>query len=100
LSTREYKRCAEAVPEAFGLSASTVSRRVKRASARKLQALRERRLDRYDGGALLLDGKTFAEDEMVAAVGVTLTGEQVLLGFVQTASPCIASASFASWARA
>ena len=27
LSTREYERCAEAVPEAFGLSASTVSRR-------------------------------------------------------------------------
>ena len=29
LSTREYERCAEAVPEAFGLSASTVSRRFK-----------------------------------------------------------------------
>ena len=28
LSTREYERCAEAVPEAFGLSASTVSRGV------------------------------------------------------------------------
>ena len=35
---------------------------------------------------LLLDGKTFAEDEMVTAVGVTLTGEKVLLGFVQTAT--------------
>jgi putative transposase len=86
LSTREYERCAEAVPEAFGLSASTVSRRFKRASARKLQELMERRLDRYDLVALLLDGKTFAEDEMVAAVGVTITGEKVLLGFVQTAT--------------
>ena len=86
LSTREYERCAEAVPEAFGLSASTVSRRVKRASARKLQELPERRLDRYDVVALLLDGKTFAEDEMVAAVGITITGEKVLLGFVQTAT--------------
>jgi transposase-like protein len=86
LSTREYERCAEAVPEAFGLSASTVSRRFKRASARKLQELLERRLERYDVVALLLDGKTFAEDEMVAAVGVTITGEKVLLGFVQTAT--------------
>jgi transposase-like protein len=86
LSTREYERCAEAVPEAFGLSSSTVSRRFKRASARKLQELMERRLDRYDVVALLLDGKTFAEDEMVAAVGVTITGEKVLLGFVQTAT--------------
>ena len=86
LSTREYERCAEAVPEAFGLSASTVSRRFKRASARKLRELTERRLEGYDLVALLLDGKTFAEDEMVAAVGVTITGDNVLLGFVQTAT--------------
>lgn len=86
LSTREYARCAEAVPEAFGLSASTVSRRFKRASARKLRELTERRLEAYDLVALVLDGKTFAEDEMVAAVGVTITGEKVLLGFVQTAT--------------
>jgi transposase-like protein len=86
LSTREYERCAEAVPEAFGLSASTVSRRFKRATARKLRELTERRLEGYDLVALLLDGKTFAEDEMVAAVGVTITGEKVLLGFVQTAT--------------
>jgi transposase-like protein len=86
LATREYERCAEAVPEAFGLSASSVSRRFKRASARKLRELLERPLDRYDLVALILDGKTFAEDEMVAAVGVTITGEKVLLGFVQTAT--------------
>ena len=86
LSTREYERCAEAVPEAFGLSASTVSRCFKRASARKLHELLERRLDGDDLVALLLDGKTFAEDEMVTAVGVTITGEKVLLGFVQTAT--------------
>ena len=86
LSTREYERCAEAVPEAFGLSASTVSRRFKRASARKLRELTERRLEGYDLVALLLDGKTFAEDEMVTAVGVTITGDKVLLGFVQTAT--------------
>src|ERR1700676_4579350 len=86
LSTREYERCAEAVPAAFGLSASTVSRRFKRASAKKLQELTDRRLESYDLVALLLDGKTFAEDEMVTAVGVTITGEKILLGFVQTAT--------------
>ena len=86
LSTREYERCAEAVPEAFGLSASTVSRRFTRASARKLRELSERRLEGYDVVALMLDGKTFAEDEMVVAIGITITGEKVLLGFVQTAT--------------
>ena len=86
LSAREHERCAEAVPEAFGLSASTISRRFKRASAKKLQELSERRLEGYDLVALIVDGKTFAEDEMVAAVGVAVTGEKVLLGFVQTAT--------------
>ena len=86
LSCRDYEICAEAVPEAFGLSPSSVSRRFIRASAKQLRALCERRLDAYDLVALILDGKTFAADEMVIAVGVTVTGEKVLLGFVQTAT--------------
>ena len=84
LSCREYARCAEAVPEAFGLSASTVSRRYIKASAAKLAALHARRLESYDVIALFLDGKTFAADTMVIALGVTLSGEKVVLGFVQT----------------
>lgn len=86
LSCRDYAACAEAVPAAFGLSASSVSRRFRRASARQLQALQERRLDGYDCVALILDGKTFAEDAMVIALGITARGEKVLLGFVQTAT--------------
>lgn len=84
LSCREYERCAEAVPEAFGLSASTVSRRYIHASAQKLRALQERRLEAHDLVAVFLDGKTFAEDTMVVALGVTVDGRKVMLGFVQT----------------
>lgn len=86
LSCRDYQACAEALPAAFGLSPSSVSRRFIRASARKLQAFLERRLEQYDIVALVLDGKTFAADEMVIALGITVTGEKVLLGFVQTAT--------------
>ena len=86
LSCRRYAECAEAVPEAFGLAPSTVSRRYIRASARQLRALNERRLDGYDLVAVLLDGKAFAEDEMVIVLGVTVQGHKVLLGFVQTAT--------------
>ncbi len=86
LSCRHYEACAEAVPAAFGLSASTVSRRFIRASARALRTLCERRLDGEEFVAVVLDGKTFAEDEMVIALGITLTGQKVLLGFVQTAT--------------
>lgn len=84
LSCRDYRTAAEAVPEAFGLSRSSISRRYIRATARKLQALQERRLDQDDFVALVLDGKAFADDVMVIALGITLRGEKVLLGFVQT----------------
>ncbi len=84
LSCRDYRACADAVPEAFGLSRSSLSRRYLRATARRLQALQERRLERYDLVALILDGKRFADDTLVIALGITATGEKVLLGFVQT----------------
>jgi transposase-like protein len=84
LSCRDYRAAAEAVPEAFGLSRLSASRRYIRATARRLQALQERRLDQDDLVALVLDGKTFADDVMVMALGVTVRGEKVVLGFVQT----------------
>jgi putative transposase len=86
LSCREYEACVEPVVETFGLSASSISRRFKRASARKLAELSERDLSGYDLVALFLDGKTFGDDEMVIALGVTLEGQKVVLGFVQTAT--------------
>jgi len=86
LSCRDYAACAEAVPEAFGLSASSVSRRFIRASARHLQTLCERRLEGETFVALLVDGKTCADDTIVIALGITTTGEKMILGFVQTAT--------------
>jgi len=86
LSCREYEAAAEAVPEAFGLAKSSVSRRFIRASARELRRLQERRLDDAEWVVLVLDGKTFAGDQLVIALGVTTTGEKRVLGLVQTAS--------------
>ena len=86
LSCREYAAAAEAVPEAFGLARSSVSRRFIRASARMLRRLQERPLDDAQWLVLVLDGKTFAQDELVIALGVTVTGEKRLLGLVQTAT--------------
>ncbi|HEV2718052.1 MAG TPA: transposase, partial [Terriglobales bacterium] len=86
LSCRRYEACAEAVPEAFGLSPSSVSRRFIRVSARALQELTERRLDREECLVLFLDGKTFAEDSLVIALGVTRQGQKKVLGVVQTAT--------------
>ncbi len=42
ITTRSYQAYAEAIPKAFGLSSSTVSRRFIKASAQKLKQFRER----------------------------------------------------------
>lgn len=62
LSCREYEAAAEAVPEAFGLARSSVSRRFIQASARELRRLQERSLGDAQWLVLILDGKTFADD--------------------------------------
>ena len=84
LSCREYRQAAEAVPEAFGLAKSSVSRRFGQVSALTLQALQERRLDDMEWLVLVLDGKSFATDAIVIALGVTSLGEKRILGVVQT----------------
>jgi len=86
VSCREYAGAAEAVPEAFGLAKSSVSRRFVRASAGELRRLMERRHDDAEWLVLVLDGKAFAGDQIVVALGVTATGEKRVLGLVQTAS--------------
>jgi transposase-like protein len=86
LSCREYEAAAEAVPEAFGLAKTSVSRRFIRASARALRQLQERRLDDAEWLVLLVDGKSFAKDQLVVALGVTSTGEKRIVGLVQTAT--------------
>ena len=84
ISCRDYEAAVEAVPGAIGLSKSTVSREFKKATAAKLKEFQERDLSGYDVVAFVLDGKSFAEDEMVVALGVTTKGDKVFLGFVQT----------------
>ena len=83
ISCRDYETAVEAVPGAIGLSKSTVSREFKKATAAQLKAFQERDLSQYDVVVLFLDGKTFAEDGMVIALGVTMKGDKVLLGFIQ-----------------
>ncbi len=86
LATRSYEDCAETVPEAFGLSRSSVSRRYVKGTTAKLRPFQERSLEAYDLVALFLDGKSFADEELIIALGVTLDGEKVPLGFVEAAT--------------
>lgn len=83
VSCRNYEAAAESLPGAIGLSASSVSREFIRGSSEKLRELQQRDLSEYDVVAMVLDGKTFAEDTMVTAIGITMDGRKVILGFVQ-----------------
>jgi len=84
ISCRNYETAAEAIPGAIGLSSSSVSRSFVEASAAKLKEFQERDVSEEDIVAIFLDGKSFAEEMMVIALGVTITGEKKMLGFVQT----------------
>jgi hypothetical protein len=55
----------------FGLGAPPVSMQFIRASTRQLQRLLERQVEAGTFPAPAIDGKAFAEDQIVRAVGVT-----------------------------
>jgi len=84
ISCENYERAAALVPDAMGLTKSSVSRSFVEASAAQLKAFQDRDLSEEDYVALFLDGKVFAEATMVIALGITITGEKRVLGFVET----------------
>jgi putative transposase len=86
LSCRDYESAAFAVPESFGLSSSSVSRQFIRASSKQLKALQERDISEHDIVVLVLDGKTFSKDDLIVALGVTIEGMKVVLGFVEAST--------------
>jgi len=86
ISCRDYSAAVKAIPEAFGLSSSTISKKFVRASSRQLKALQERDLSEYDFVAIAIDGKTFGEDDLIVAVGITIEGRKVMLGFIEAAT--------------
>jgi len=83
ISTHRYRETSELVPEVFGISASSVSRKFRRWSAAHLKRLMSRRLDGYDIVAVFIDGKAFARDGLVIALGITIDGGKVVLGIEQ-----------------
>jgi transposase-like protein len=86
ISCRNNASTVEKVPGAIGLSKSTVSKEFVQATQEQLKQFQERDLHNLDIIAIFPDGKTFAEDTMVVALGITMSGEKIFLGFIQTAT--------------
>src|SRR3989338_3495343 len=83
LSTHKYHESAALAAEAFGISASSLSKRFTRCSADTLKQLQERSLAGEDFVAVFLDAKRYAADGIMVGVGVTIAGKKVVLGVEQ-----------------
>lgn len=86
ISIRNYKKCAELVPEVFGISPSNLSRRFKNRTADLVRELTTRSLSRYDFNCIFIDGKRYAKDGLLVAMGVTIDGKKVVLGIEQAST--------------
>lgn len=84
ISTRKYEKAVEEFTDGYGISKSAVSRELVTATRGGLQALCERRIDALGRLAvLLIDGKEFAGEHVIVALGVDETGKKHVLGLVQ-----------------
>lgn len=84
ISHRKYAHAALEAAETFGIGKSSISKKFIRASSKKLREFAERDLSGHDIVAIFIDGKSFADREMVVALGVTMAGDKVILGFTET----------------
>jgi putative transposase len=86
ISQGKYERAAEHVPETFGIKKTSITRKFIRASGKQLESFLKRDIYRHHNVAIFIDGKFFADNEMVIALGVTISGEKVILGFIETST--------------
>ena len=84
VSQRDYEEVTKSILESFGMSQSTISRTFIEESKKLLEEFEKRDLGIYDFAALIIDGKYLSRDNIVIALGVTMTGVKVPLGFIQT----------------
>jgi putative transposase len=86
LSTRRYGPAVRQFTEAYGLEKSAVSEHFVEASRTKLKEVMERRLDKANLCALLIDATPFEGQQMVAALGIGQDGRKTILGIRQGAT--------------
>lgn len=86
LSCRDYEKTMDPEPGSISRSKSTISRKFAQRSGAQLKRLMERDLSGLDIIAIFIDGTPFADDQMIIALGVTLEGQKVILGFTQSST--------------
>ncbi|VAX27711.1 hypothetical protein MNBD_IGNAVI01-2700 [hydrothermal vent metagenome] len=84
LSEKNYGEVAKTTLESFGLSQSTVSRQFIEESKKSLEEFENRDLGKYDFIGLVIDGKYLQREQVVIALGITIDGIKIPLGFIHT----------------
>jgi len=84
LSQHDYQEVVKMGIESFGLSQSTVSKAFIEESTKALEEFEKRDLGLYDFIAIVIDGKYLSKENTVIALGITISGEKIPLGFIQT----------------
>lgn len=86
LAGRRYQETLVGAAEAFGVSASSVSRHLVEATAAKLKAFRERSLKDVHCFAVFLDTIHRGGEAFIIALGLDVSGRKRVLGFWQGAT--------------
>jgi putative transposase len=86
LSAQKYSETVVGAAQAFGVSASSVSRRVVEVTAQKLKEFKERRLEDFHPFAIFLDTIHRGGEAFIVALGIDMHGEKRPLGFWQGAT--------------
>ncbi len=80
LSTHKYHESSALTAEAFGISASNLSKKFKKCSGDQLQQLQTRSLAQHDIVVIFIDAKRYVDDGIIVGLGVTMDGRKIVLG--------------------
>jgi transposase-like protein len=86
LSTRNYGPVVKDFASAYGVEKSAVSENFIEASREKLKELMERRLEKLNLCAVLIDGTPFKDRQMIVALGIGGDGTKTVLGLREGAT--------------
>lgn len=86
MSGRKYRETVEEISQGFGISPSTISKRLVEATAEKLRQLRERDLSDFEAFAIFLDTVHRGKGAFTVALGIDVSGKKRVLGFWEGAT--------------
>lgn len=86
MSGRKYRETVEEISEGFGISPSSISKRLVEATAEKLRGLRERDLSDFEAFAIFLDTVHRGKAAFAVAMGIGVSGKKRVLGFWEGAT--------------